>query len=75
VRDLIREAAAGGAANVVVVPIGFVCDHVEVLFDLDIQAATVASEHGVNMVRAETVGDHPKFIELLADLVLPDGGE
>lgn len=71
VRDLIRKAAAGGVANVVVVPIGFVCDHVEVLFDLDIQAATVAREHGVNMLRAETVGDHPKFIELLADLVLP----
>ena len=54
---------------VVVVPIGFLCDHVEVLYDLDIEAAQIAREAGVTMVRAATVGDHPAFIEMMASLV------
>ncbi|HEY6419499.1 MAG TPA: ferrochelatase [Candidatus Binataceae bacterium] len=57
----------GGAA--VVVPIGFLCDHVEVLYDLDIEAAQIAHEAGVTMVRAATVGDHPAFIEMMASIV------
>ncbi len=69
VRDLLVESAANGVKDVVLVPIGFLCDHVEVLYDLDVQVAAVASEHGVNLVRAGTVGDHPSFIALLAELV------
>lgn len=69
VRDVLTEAAFSGVRDVVVVPIGFVCDHVEVLFDLDIQAKDVAARHGVNMVRAATVGDHPSFISMLCQLV------
>jgi ferrochelatase len=53
----------------VVAPIGFVCDHVEVLYDLDIAAAQVAREAEVTMVRAATVGEHPRFIEMIAALV------
>ena len=53
----------------VVAPIGFICDHVEVLYDLDIEAARVAREAGVTMVRAATVGDHPRFIEMIAALI------
>lgn len=69
IREAILEAKDGGFRNVVVMPIGFVCDHVEVLFDLDVQAAEFAAENGVNMLRAETVGCHPKFIEMLAELL------
>ena len=64
IRDVIR--GLGRAA--VIVPIGFLCDHVEVLYDLDIEAAQVAGEAGVTMVRAATVSDHPQFIEMMAAL-------
>jgi protoporphyrin/coproporphyrin ferrochelatase len=53
----------------VVAPIGFICDHVEVLYDLDVEAARVAREAGVTMVRAATVGEHPRFIEMIAELI------
>jgi len=53
----------------VVAPIGFVCDHVEVLYDLDVEAARVAREADVTMVRAATVGEHPRFIEMMATLI------
>ena len=53
----------------VVVPIGFLCDHVEVLYDLDIEAAQVARAAGIRMERAPTVGDHPLFIEMMASIV------
>jgi ferrochelatase len=54
---------------VVVTPIGFVCDHVEVLYDLDIEARQIAEQAGINFVRAATVSDHPAFIRALADMV------
>jgi ferrochelatase len=54
---------------VVVAPIGFICDHVEVLYDLDIEAARVAREADITMVRAATVGEHPRFIEMIATLI------
>ena len=50
-------------------PIGFVCDHVEVLYDLDIETRQVAQGLGLNFVRAATVNDHPVFIRMLADVV------
>ncbi len=65
INDVIREL--GGRAAVIV-PIGFLCDHVEVLYDLDIEAAQIAREAGVTMVRAATVSDHPQFIEMMAAL-------
>ena len=66
VSDVLR-GAEGRAA--VIAPIGFICDHVEVLYDLDVEAARVAREAGVTMVRAATVGEHPRFIEMIAALV------
>jgi ferrochelatase len=57
---------AGRAA--VVMPLGFLCDHVEVLYDLDVEAATLARACGVRMERAATVGDHPRFIEMIASI-------
>ena len=58
-----------GGRPAVVVPIGFICDHVEVLYDLDIAAAAIAREAGVRMVRAATVGSDPRFIAMMADVI------
>lgn len=69
VGEEIRRLAAAGATDVVVAPLGFVCDHVEVCYDLDVEARRVAEACGVGFHRAGTVGDHPAFIALLADLV------
>jgi len=69
VRDVVREVAEQGAGHVVVSPAGFVCDHVEVLYDLDVEARWVAAEHGVTLHRAPAVNAHPQFIAMLADLV------
>jgi ferrochelatase len=65
----IRRLAAAGVCHVVVAPIGFVCDHVEVLYDLDVEARATAAACGVGFRRAATVGDHPAFIGMLAGLV------
>jgi ferrochelatase len=69
--DYLRELGASGRArDVVVVPIGFLSDHIEVLFDLDTQAREVAAQAGLNMVRAATVGVHPKFITMIRELIV-----
>lgn len=67
--DAIRDLAKQGVRYAVAQPIGFLCDHVEVLYDLGIKAAEVAEESGIHLFRAETVNDHPKFIHALADVV------
>lgn len=66
---VLRALAQRGTRDVVVVPIGFICDHVEVLYDLDIEARQIAEAVGLNFVRAASVNDHPSFIRMLADLV------
>jgi ferrochelatase len=55
---------------VVVAPIGFVSDHMEVVYDLDLEAKSRAVELGLNMVRAGTVGSHPRFVRMIRELVL-----
>ena len=67
--DALRGVEGQGIEDVVVVPIGFVCDHVEVLYDLDVEARAVAAEVGLRLHRAQTANDHPAFIAMLADLV------
>lgn len=67
--DHLQMLAEHRTAAVVVVPVGFVSDHMEVGFDLDTQAAQAASSLGMTMVRAATVGTHPLFVAGLADLV------
>ncbi|HEX6976162.1 MAG TPA: ferrochelatase [Vicinamibacterales bacterium] len=67
--DYLRGAAARGLRSVVLSPIGFICDHVEVLYDLDVEAAAVAKELGITLARAAAVNDHPKFIETMARAV------
>lgn len=72
----LRELASGGEVHdVVVVPIGFISDHLEVLYDLDTEARAVAEGFGLNMVRAGTVGTHPKFISMVRELMLERMGE
>jgi protoporphyrin/coproporphyrin ferrochelatase len=68
--DYLREARAGGVEAAILSPIGFVCDHVEVLYDLDIEAAQVCREIGLTMARARAVNDHPRFLDMMADVVL-----
>ncbi len=70
INDVLRELSAKGVKEVVVQPIGFLHDHVEVLFDLDTEARETAAELGLKFHRAGTVGDHPAFIEMLARKVL-----
>ncbi len=67
--DHLAALAAAGASDVVVLPIGFLSDHLEVLYDLDIEAQDKSRELGLNLVRAATVGTHPLFVDALADLI------
>lgn len=69
IRDVLRELPSQGITNAIVAPIGFLCDHVEVLYDLDVDAAAAANEAGVHMERAQALNDHPLFIRMLAELV------
>jgi ferrochelatase len=68
--DYLRQARQDGLRAAVLCPIGFVCDHIEVLYDLDQEAAQVCREVGLEMTRAEAVNDDPRFIEMMADVVL-----
>ena len=67
--DYLRREAAAGLDTVVLCPVGFLCDHVEVLYDLDVEAAETCAGIGVAMERAEAVNTHPRFIDALADAV------
>jgi ferrochelatase len=67
VNAVIRDEAAAGTRAIVLCPIGFLCDHVEVLYDLDVEAAQTAREAGVQLARARAVNDHPAFVAALAD--------
>ena len=70
VNDALRSLAFDGVRTVVVAPIGFVSDHMEVRFDLDAEAAQTAAAEGLEMVRVPTVGTDPEFVSGLVDLVL-----
>ena len=69
INQVIRDRAAQGISDLIVAPIGFVCDHVEVLYDLDIEAKKLAANLGVNMLRASSPNDHPMFIRMMADVI------
>jgi ferrochelatase len=56
-------------SDVVIAPIGFLSDHMEVIYDLDTEARAVCDELGVRMVRAGTVGTHPEIIRMIAELI------
>jgi ferrochelatase len=67
--EAIRKIAAEGRTDVVVAPIGFACDHVEVLYDLDIEAKKLADDLQLNLVRAGCPNDHATFIHMIADVI------
>ncbi len=69
ISDYLRQTRAEGIDAVVVSPIGFVSDHVEVLYDLDHEAADVAASLGLAMTRASAVNDSPVFLDMMADVV------
>jgi ferrochelatase len=68
--DYLRRERAAGLSAAVLCPIGFVSDHVEVLYDLDREAADVSREIGLPMTRAESVNQDPRFLDMMADVVL-----
>ncbi|HEX3822931.1 MAG TPA: ferrochelatase [Mycobacteriales bacterium] len=69
VRDHLRALAMQGVTDVVVVPVGFVSDHLEVQWDLDVEAAAVATELGLGFIRTPTAGTHPRFVAMVRELV------
>jgi len=71
IRDHIRQLrAAGGVADVVIVPIGFLTENLEVVYDLDVEVRGLCEELGINMVRAAVVGSHPRFVGMIRELMM-----
>ncbi len=68
--ETLRDVRSHGVRQVVVAPIGFISDHMEVLYDLDTEARAVCIELGLNMVRAGTVGVHPEMVAMVRELVM-----
>ncbi len=68
--DRLEEQAAAGVRGVVVVPIGFVSDHMEVVYDLDTDAAAAAEKLGIDFARAATAGVDPRFVAMVRDLLV-----
>lgn len=68
--DYLRELKSAGRTDVVISPIGFISDHMEVLFDLDTEAREICEEIGLEMVRAATVGVDPQFVAMIRELIL-----
>jgi ferrochelatase len=67
--DALRSLATSGTRDTVAVPIGFLSDHLEVLYDLDTEARSLAEQLEINLVRAETVGQHPRFVAMIRELI------
>ena len=61
---------AGRLRDVVVAPLGFLCEHMEVVYDLDVELAALCDELGIAMVRAGVVGTHPRFVQMIRELIL-----
>ena len=66
----LSDLKAEGITDVVVAPVGFISDHMEVLYDLDTEARQHCEAIGLNMVRAATVGTHPAFIRMIRELIV-----
>ncbi|HCU93726.1 MAG TPA: ferrochelatase [Actinobacteria bacterium] len=67
--DHLAALAADGAPGAVLVPVGFVCDHLEVVYDLDVEAAQAGERLGLPLARAATPGTHPRFVSMITELV------
>jgi ferrochelatase len=66
----LAQVKSEGAISIVVVPIGFISDHIEVLYDLDTEAQQAARKLGLQMVRADTLGTHPRFVRMIRELIV-----
>lgn len=73
--DYLRSESGRSLGAVVLSPIGFICDHIEVLYDLDVEAAEACREAGLPMVRARAVNDHPAFLDMMAAIVMQACGK
>jgi protoporphyrin/coproporphyrin ferrochelatase len=69
INPVMRDLSIQGATDVVVAPIGFVCDHVEVLYDLDIEANKTAAQAGIKLHRVGCPNDHTTFVQMIADVI------
>ena len=69
INDVIEGLAKEGVRDIVIAPIGFVSDHMEILFDLDTQAKQLCEKVGIGYHRAKTAGSHPKFISMIRKLI------
>jgi ferrochelatase len=67
--DRIEQLAASGTTDVVIIPLGFVSDHMEVLFDLDTEAKETCDRLGLGMARVPSVGTHPAFVKMICELL------
>ena len=72
--DKIRELAETGKKSILVVPFGFICDHLEILFDIDLEAQELAKELNIELRRIRMPNATPEFIEVLGDIVLNGTG-
>lgn len=70
IEDELPRLAAAGKKNILAAPVGFMTDHVEVLYDLDIEAQEIAREHDIHLVRSESLNASPDFIDGLAKFIL-----
>lgn len=71
IRDRLRQLRRSGQVqDVVVVPIGFLSEHMEVVYDLDVEAGALCAELGLRMVRAGVVGTHPRFVRMIRELII-----
>lgn len=70
--EVIARLHADGINNVVICPIGFICEHVEILFDIDVEFQQQAEGLGMHLERIEMLNDHPLLLAALADLVLTE---
>ncbi len=73
IEDVVVDLAQAGYKYMLVAPIGFVCDHVEILYDIDIEAKQIAVEHNIQLERIESMNIDPLFIEALVDAILDIG--
>ncbi|RPI82176.1 MAG: ferrochelatase [Planctomycetaceae bacterium] len=67
--DEIRDLAKSAALGLVIMPVGFLSDHMEVMYDLDYEALHLCQELGLKYYRAETVGTHPEFVTMIRELI------
>lgn len=68
--DHLTSLHSEGIQDVVVAPIGFISDHMEVIYDLDTEARNLCDQIGLNMIRAATVGVHPRFVRMIRELIV-----